>query len=86
MTRMTSPFGKYLRFQSGVEKCLAAAPCLGSACGQWITSLSCVKLFYFSDCCYLIFDPCFDKFSEKIQIAKNIENPKNTFLIHLHRF
>ena len=38
-------------------------------------------------CCYPIFDPCFDKFSEKIQkIAKNIENPKNTFLIHLHRF
>jgi hypothetical protein len=35
-------------------------------------------------CCYPIFDPCFDKFSEKIQkIAKNIENPKkyifNTF-------
>jgi len=35
-------------------------------------------------CCYPIFDPCFDKFSEKnSKIAKNIENPKkcvfNTF-------
>ena len=35
-------------------------------------------------CCYLIFDPCFNKFSEKIQkIVKSMENPKkyifNTF-------
>jgi len=31
-------------------------------------------------CCYPISDPCFDTFSEKIQkIAKNNENPKNTF-------
>jgi len=28
-------------------------------------------------CCYPIFDPCFDNFSEKNQkIAKNNENPK----------
>jgi len=38
-------------------------------------------------CCYSIFDPCFDKFSEKPKIAKkNNENPKNAFLIYLHRF
>jgi len=32
---------------------------------------------YNMECCYPIFDPCFDKFSEKNpKIAKNIENPK----------
>jgi hypothetical protein len=35
------------------------------------------------ECCYPIFDPCFDKFSKNSKIAKNIENPKkyvfNTF-------
>ena len=38
-------------------------------------------------CCYPIFDPCFDKFSEKNKNSKkNNENPKNAFLIYLHRF
>jgi hypothetical protein len=38
-------------------------------------------------CSYLIFDPCFDNFSEKTKNSKkNNENPKNAFLIYLHRF
>jgi hypothetical protein len=38
-------------------------------------------------CCYPIFDPCFDKCSEKSKNSeKTLKNPKNTFFIHLYRF
>jgi hypothetical protein len=39
-------------------------------------------------CCYQIFDPCFDKFSEKKtkNSKKTMKIQKNTFLIYLHRF
>jgi len=38
-------------------------------------------------CCYPIFDPYFDKFTEKTKNSKKtMKTPKNAFLIYLHRF
>jgi hypothetical protein len=43
--------------------------------------------FDFDDCCYPIFDPYFDKFTEKTKNSKKtMKTPKNAFLIYLHRF
>jgi hypothetical protein len=47
--------------------------------------------FLLSLCCYPIFDPCFDKFSEKSKNSeKHIENPKkyvfNTFALFFLAF
>jgi len=41
----------------------------------------------YTSCCYSIFDPCFDNFSEKIKNSKKtMKTQKNAFLIYLHRF
>jgi len=41
----------------------------------------------YDSCCYLIFDPCFDKLFEKTKNSKKTTKTlKNAFLIYLHRF
>jgi hypothetical protein len=74
-------------YQNDLESIKGEVARLTHLLEQVLSSKNGKRDFCTTSCCYSIFYPCYDNFSEKTKNSKKtMKTQKNAFLIYLHHF